>query len=81
MYTNSNEGNIILAGGGHLSETNTTVIIPDDHDQETGVREGFPLKNQRRIACSIQLDNDGFILTGGDGVLHPQTSDKVTEYL
>ena len=81
MYTNSNEGNIILAGGGDLSETNTTVIIPDDRDQETGVREGFPLKNSRWLHCSIQLDNDGFILTGGDGVLHPQTSDKVTEYL
>ena len=77
MYTNSNEGNIILAGGGDLSETNTTVIIPDDRDQETGVREGFPLKNSRWLHCSIQLDNDGFILTGGEELLVIHSIDRV----
>ena len=78
MYTNSSEGNIILAGGGlDPSETNTTVIIPDDRDQETGVREGFPLKNSRWLSCSIQLDNDGFILTGGEELLVIHSIDRV----
>ena len=85
MYTNSSEGNIILSGGGDPSETNTTVIIPDDRDQETGVREGFSLNNSRWLHCSIQLDNDGFVLTGGDAVVgmwgDTRYSDKVTEYL
>ena len=81
MYANSNEGNIILAGGGDVIELNTSVIIPDDRDQDTGVNEGFPLENSRWLHCSIQLDNDGFILTGGKELLGIHESDKVTEYL
>ena len=81
MYTNSNEGNIILAGGSDVIESNTTVIIPDDRDQDTGVSEGFPLRNSRYLHCSIQLDNEGFILTGGDELLGIHSIDKVTEYL
>ena len=53
-----------------------TEIIPNDQDPDTDVSKGFRLKNARYYSCSIQLDREGFILTGGfDG-----NSREVTEY-
>ena len=64
----------MLVGG--LDESNSTEIIPDDRDQDVDVTEGFGLQHQRRFHCSIQLDHDGFILTGGQF----GNSNEVTEY-
>ena len=78
FYTNSGHGNIILAGGPSLDETSrTTDIIPDDHDQDTIVKKGFHLRTDRWFHCSIQLDKDRFILTGGMW----GDSNEVREYL
>ena len=75
FYTDSINGNIMLAGG-FPSHTSTTEIVPDDHDQDVDVTEGFGLKHKREGHCSIQLDHDGFILTGG----RYGNSNEVTEY-
>ena len=69
FYTDSTNGNILLAGGRFNTEArNSTEIVPDDHDQDLDVREGFDLKHERGGHCSLQLDHDGFILTGGWGL-------------
>ena len=81
FYNNSHDGNIILAGGSELGDWRLTEIIPDDQDPEADVRKGFRLKNERYKSCSIQLDKDGFILTGGAlGKSFPGNSREVTEY-
>ena len=63
--------------GGLLDENNSTEIVPDDRDQDVDVTLGFGLKHQRDFHCSIQLDYDGFILTGGLF----GNNNEVTEYL
>jgi len=74
FYTDTTVGNFMLAGG--CEENNSTEIIPDDRDQDVDVTKGFGLQHQRRFHCSIQLDHDGFILTGGQF----GNSNEVTEY-
>merc|ERR1712223_705980 len=76
FYTDSTNGNIMLAGGGGTEAHHSTEIVPDDHDQDVDVTEGFGLKHGRAGQCSIQLDHDGFILTGGQY----GNSNEVTEY-
>ena len=53
FYTDSTNGNIMLAGGF------STEIVPDDRDQNIDVTEGFGLKHERVGHCSIQLDHWG----------------------
>jgi len=77
FYTDSINGNILLAGGGYETDAqNSTEIVPDDHDQDLDITEGFSLKHERAGHCSIQVDHDGFILTGGEY----GNSNEVTEY-
>ena len=77
FYTDTINGNILLAGGGYETDAqNSTEIVPDDHDQDLDITEGFGLKHERGGQCSIQLDHDGFILTGG----RYGNSNEVTEY-
>jgi len=64
----------MLAGG--CDENNSTEIVPDDRDQDIDVTEGFGLLHERIFHCSIQLDYDGFILTGGQF----GNNNEVTEY-
>ena len=81
FYNNSHDGNILLAGGFHPDEKRLAEIIPDDQDPEADVSTGFRLKHDRYYSCSIQLDQEGFILTGGLlGNSFPGNSREVTEY-